>query len=136
MIDSISKPALPKGLSYVLKTSQLAKALSDSCIDCHVDLVYWSPRVGGSILEAHYWLPSQFFDYPRVHVRAGTVHSEFRHEASTVLLATALPGFVRWLQHILGLPPQSPELSNYLYFNATYLDGSLNVTTEVQHKAR
>jgi hypothetical protein len=58
-IESISKPKLPKGISYVLKTSQLASALSAAGIDIHVALKYWAPRCGGSILEAHYWLPNE-----------------------------------------------------------------------------
>ena len=64
MIDSVSKPKLAKGLSYVLKTSQLAKALSDAGIECHVDLVFWVPQTGGSILEGHYWLPNENMGYP------------------------------------------------------------------------
>ena len=78
MIESVSKPKLPKRLSYVLKTSQLEKAVLDAGIDCHLDLVYWQPQSGGSILEAHYWLPNENVAHPRVYVRAGVAPSELR----------------------------------------------------------
>src|SRR5689334_17374101 len=133
MIDSITKPKLAKGLSYVLKTSQLAKALSDAGIDCHVNLVYWVPRCGGSILEGHYWLPNENVAYPRVYVRAGVVPWTSRATASEALLAKALPEFVRWLQGILALPDESPALNGTHYFNAAYTDNGLVVTDQPEY---
>jgi hypothetical protein len=133
MIDSVSRPKLAKGLSYVLKTSQLAKAFSDAGIDCHVDLVYWVPRIGGSILEGHYWLPNENVPYPRVYVRAGVVPSPSRLAALEALLAIALPEFVRWLQGILALPDESPALNGTLYFNAAYTGKGLVVTDQPEH---
>ena len=125
MIDSVSKPKLPKGLSYALKTSQLAKAMSDAVIDCHVDLVYWVPQGGNSILEAHYWLPNANVAHPRVYVRAGAVSSALHAAAAELLLSSALPEFTRWLQAILRLPEGSPALRGTSYFNATYTDKGL-----------
>jgi hypothetical protein len=136
MIDSVSNPKLAKGLSYVLKTSQLAKALSDAGIDCHVDLVYWVPQTGRSILEGHYWLPNKNVAYPRVYVRAGVVPSASRLSASEALLVSALPQFVSWLQGILALPDDSPALHGTLYFNATYSEDGLVVTDQPKYKLR
>jgi len=136
MIDSVSAPKLAKGLSYVLKTSQLAKALSATGIDCHVDLVYWVPQTGGSILEGHYWLPNEHVAYPRVYVRVGVVPSTLRLVASAALLVVALPQFVSWLQGILALPDHSPALHGTLYFNATYTEEGLVVTDQPKHKVR
>jgi len=134
MIDSVSKPRLPRGLSYVLKTSQLAKALSDAGIDCHVDLVYWVPQSGGSILEGAYWLPNENVAYPRVYVRAGVVPSASRAAASKLLLASALPQFIKWLQAVLALPDESPALNGTLYFNAAYTEKGLVVTDQPKYK--
>ncbi len=136
MIDSVSKPKLAKGLSYVLKTSQLAKALLDVGIDCHVDLVYWAPQSGGSILEGHYWLPNENVPYPRVYVRAGAVPSASRAAASEALVDSALPEFVNWLKGILALPDESPALSGLLYFNATYTEQGLVITGQPKYKNR
>jgi hypothetical protein len=136
MIDSVSKPKLAKGLSYVLKTSQLAKAMSDAGIDCHVDLAYWVPQSGGSILEGHYWLPNENVAWPRLYVRAGVIPSESRPAASEALLATALPQFVSWLQGILALPNESPALNGTLYFNAVYTEKGLVVTDQPKYGKR
>src|SRR5262249_35176468 len=136
MIDSVSRPKLAKGLSYVLKTSQLAKALSDAGIDCHVDLVDWVPQSGGSILEGHYWLPNENVPYPRVYVRAGVVPCALRAAASEALLDSALPQFVKWLRGIIALPDESPALHGTLYFNATYTEKGLAVTDQPKYKVQ
>ena len=128
MIDSVTKPKLPKGLSYVLKTSQLARALLEAGIDCHVNLVYWLPQGGGSILEGHYWLPNENVPHPRVYVRAGVVHSVLLSAASEALVESAIPKFIKWLRGILELPNGSPALHGAPYFNAAYTEQGLIVT--------
>jgi len=137
MINFISKPKLRKGPSYVLKTSQLANALSDAGIDCHIDLHYWVPQGGGSILEGNYWLPNANVPYPRVYVRAGVVPSALRVAASQALLEKGLPLFIKWLQGIIALPPESPALwGRELYFNATYTEQGLATTNQPVHMVR
>lgn len=136
MIDSVSRPKLAKGRSYVLKTSQLAEALAGAGIDCHVDLVYWSPQVGRSVLEGHYWPPNENVPYPRVYVRAGAVPSELRSAAAEALRVAALPRFVQWVQGILALPEGSPALATDSYFNATFTAEGLVVTDQPVYKVR
>jgi hypothetical protein len=136
MIENISKPKLVKGLSYVLKTSQLEKALLDAGIECHVSLVYLMPQSGGSILEGHYWLPNQKVSYPRVYVRAGFVPSALHFTASEVLMESALPKFIDWLGWIITLPERSPALEEDLYFNATYTEKGLKITDSPGDKIR
>jgi hypothetical protein len=136
MIDSISKPKLPKRLAYVLKTSQLSRSLDEAGIDAHVDLVYWMPQVLGSIFEADYWLPNANVAYPRVYVRAGCVLAAERMTASEALSETVLPTFIQWLTGILDLPRGSPRLGSELYFNATSVDGRLAISNTPQHKRR
>jgi hypothetical protein len=136
MIEKISKPKLAKRLSYVLKTSQLEKALLDAEIDCYVSLVYWMPQCGGSILEGHYWLPNEKVSYPRVYVRAGFVPSALRSAASEALMELALPKFIDWLGWIVALPERSPALEGGLYFNATYTEKGLKITNLPNYKVR
>lgn len=136
MIGSISRPKLAKGLSYVLKTSQLAGALADAGIDVAVDLVYWSPQAGGSILEGHYWPPNENVPHARVYVRAGAVPSELRPGAADALREVALPRFVRWVQEILALPEGSPALAMKSYFNAAFTAEGLVLTDRPAYKVR
>ncbi|MFO0881683.1 MAG: hypothetical protein U0840_30665 [Gemmataceae bacterium] len=128
MIESVSRPRLPKGRSYVLKTTQLADALAASGIDWRVDLVYWSPRAGGSILEGHYWPPSENVPYQRVYVRAGSVPSSLRPAAAEALRESALPQFIHWVEGLLALPDGSPALAAQAYFNATFTTEGLAIT--------
>ena len=127
MINSVTKPKLAKGFAYVLKTSHLAKMLLDAKIDCHIDLVYWRPRSGGSILEGFYWLPNENVSYPRVYVRAGIVTVVSYMAASEAMFESVLPQFISWLEEIIALPALSPLLHTKPYFNASYTDNSLVV---------
>jgi hypothetical protein len=130
MIESVSRPKLAKGSSYVLKTTQLADALAAAGIGWHVDLVYWSPRAGGSILEGHYWPPNENVPYPRLYVRAGSVPSALRPAAAETLRESALPRFIRWVEGLLALPDGSPALAAEAYFNATFCVEGLAVTNK------
>jgi hypothetical protein len=136
MIESISKPKLPKGLAYSLKTSQLVRALDDAGVDIHIDLVYWRPQVLGSILEAHYWLPNKNVPYPRVYVRAGCVPAVQRAAASESLSEAAIPQFIDWLTGILNSPANSTRLCGEPYFNATYINDRLSISYTPQYKRR
>ena len=136
MINSVSKPKLPKGLAYVLKTPQLEHSLDEAGIEIHVDLKYWRPQRIGSILEGHYWVPNANVPYSRVYVRAGCVQSEHRSTACDGLLKTALPGFMNWLTRIVALPEGSPQLATELYFNAVFSDGKITISNTPLRKRR
>ena len=125
---TVEKPKLRKGLSYVLKTSLLQETLDQAQIDCHVDLNYWTPQSGCSVLEAHYWLPNANVDHPRVYVRAGVVPSAERQAALDALRGVGLPAFMSWLSRIIALPKGSPKLQGDLHFDASYGDGEIAIT--------
>ena len=120
---TVHKPKLPKHLSYVLKTSLLEAVLEQAGMDCCVNLDYWTPQSGGSILEAHYVLPNKNVDHTRVQVRAGSVPAGERRRALDLLESQVLPEFVTWLSRLLSLPEGSPILFGGPYFNARYGDG-------------
>lgn len=127
MIDIVSKPKLPKGFSYVLESSQLEKALFDEAIDCDIDLCYWTPQSGGSILEGRYRTPNENALFPRVYVRAGVVPSALRGAASKALLEIVLPQFAVWLRWVFALADESPTLHEILYFDAAYTEKGLSI---------
>jgi hypothetical protein len=134
MIESISRPKLPRGRSYVLKTSRLADALAVAAVGWHVDLAYWTPRASGSILEGQYLPPNENVPYPRLYVRAGTVPTEMRAAAAAALDQTALPQFVRWAQGLMALPAGSPLLAAGSYFNATFTSEGLAISHQPVYK--
>lgn len=137
MINSISKPKVRKGFAYVLKTSQLAQALSDAKIDCHVDLIYWTPTRGESILDVNYWLPHANVPYPRVYLRAGVVPLPLYPSASKALADTALPEFTRWLRNLVNLPETASELLfGERYFNARYSEDGLSISYQPVYMVR
>ena len=127
-MNVIEKPRLPKGLSYVVRTSVLEAELERAGIDCPVELRYWTPQAGGSVLEAHYWLPNEHVPNARVHVRAGVVASAERGEAEQALEQEILPAFIAWLAGVLALPAGSPLLHAGPCFNASFAGGRADIT--------
>jgi hypothetical protein len=125
---TIEKPKLPKGFSYALKTSMLVGALESRGIESTIHLVYWKPQSGGSVLEAHYWMPNARISNRRVYIRAGCISSSERKAAQEQLSMIALPSFVNWLHHLNSLPDSSSLLVQSPYFEATFVDGQLKVS--------
>jgi len=123
----VEKPKPPQGLSYVLKASQLQEALDNASIEHHVHLGFWVPQTGGSIFDAHYFLPNANVPFPRISIRAGTVPSSERKAAETVLIEKILPAFISWLSTILAQPKNSPVFNGVPYFNATYERGTIKI---------
>ena len=130
---TISKPPIRKGLSYVLKTSWLQQIMEENGLNCHVDLNYWVPQSGGSILEAEYWLPNANIPYPRVYVRAGALPSDQRRVAADSMLNTVLPAYAKWLGAVLKLPRNSPALHAKPWFCATFDAGNVQVRQQLQN---
>lgn len=113
-INSISKPKLPKAYSYVLHSNQLNNLLISNGITIHTDLVYWLPKIIGSILEVHYWLPNNNVPYPRLYIRAGALPRIEIQTARIIMSDEVFPKFSNWLEDI-----QKYDY-NSLYFNAVY----------------
>ena len=123
----IERPRVPKGRAYVLKTSLLQALLQESGIAVAVHLVYWTPRVEGSVLEAEYWLPNLNVLYPRFYIKAGSLRAERRQEALAALQSTGLPALERWMQSVVRLPDRSPLLGGRLHFEAHYSEARLTM---------
>jgi hypothetical protein len=131
---TVDKPGLPGGRSYVLRTSMLEGALSEAAIECRVQLQYWQPPSGGSILQAFYWVDHASPADDRVYVRAGTVASQQRRLAAEQLSLTGLPAFIAWLAGILALPRNSPELYAKPFFDAVFDGESLRVVSRPERQ--
>lgn len=123
----VEKPKTWKGLSYVLKTSVLEKALIEAGLDCYVQLVYWTPKQDHkthcSIIEAHYWYPNNNVPYYRFYIRAGVVPSNERENVEALLSNEVLPKLIQWMQRRVNEDLNSTKRSTY--FSASYINGRL-----------
>ncbi len=127
VLKSVEKPKLRKGVSYALKIMQLETALVAANLTQHVDLRYWQPLSGGSILQAYYWLASERIEHGRVYVRAGCISSEQRRDAAAALTNEGLPRFIAWVRSLVAQPTNSPILQKKPFFDATYRADGLRV---------
>ncbi len=120
MITDIEKDKLPKGFSYALKTSELAKVLEG--VDCPVHLVYSPGASPGCILRGFYWLPNENVPHVRCYVTSSIVPSTSRAAAAKAMVETVLPDFSAWLRELLALPANSTRLLGKPVFEAHYAD--------------
>lgn len=101
----IAKAKLPKGMSYPLKSSVLAEALSAAGIAIDTQLLF-SPSHG--FFEAFFWPPSVNVPHERLYLRTGTVQGADGNAAREHINRVVIPEFINWAQGILSLPANSP----------------------------
>jgi hypothetical protein len=101
----VKKAQLPQGLSYPLKTGDLAFALERAgiIVDCSVDYL-------GSVgpFTAHFWPPSPEVQHERIYLTVGAVPSAAAEHERKHMADRVLPSFVSWLKAIIAQSPNSP----------------------------
>lgn len=126
MITSISKPKIPSSYSYVLKTSQLEEVLIENNIKTEATLVYWKPKIIGSIFEANFWLPNDRIPFNRLYIRAGVVLKSDILKAREGLVNEVFPKFIEWIKNIEKLERTSP-LRTERNFDAHFQNNKVNI---------
>lgn len=125
MIHS-SKPKIPKGISYVLKTSMLESALEENGLDFHVKLQFRIHQWGNLIFQSFFTLPKDIIE-KRVFIYAGVVPNNQRKEALELMKTKVLPSYVSWLKEFDNLPTESPIIYKRPLFAVYYLDGEVQI---------
>lgn len=131
---TIYKARLPKGLSYVLKTSQVEDALSPLDIDINVQLNFRVSRAGETgtrIFECYYWLPNANVPYNRFYINIGTVHHDDKILAASLMTTTAIIAFTKWVKFIALLPANSTLVKHDSYFKVIFNGGTLTIISDV-----
>jgi len=72
---NVNKEKVPKGISYILKSSWLEEELVTAEINTHIDLLF---AKGHRFFEAFYWLPNKNINDDRFYIRTGVVESKIR----------------------------------------------------------
>jgi hypothetical protein len=129
----VNKSTLPKGLSYVLKTSQLVDVLEPLNIDQHIHLNYHSSRAGEmgiNIFECLYWLPNFNVPYSRFYITIGTVNKAEKKNAADLFVATAIEQFLEWVKYMASLPANSTLLKHNSYFKVIFKDGVITIVND------
>lgn len=102
----IEKSRIPKGMSYVLRSSSLEAAMQEAALNIDTTLVHGAGEI---FFDAHYWPPHANAPRERLYVRAGAIEASRAREARAFVEETVIPDLVRWLGMILALPANSPE---------------------------
>jgi hypothetical protein len=101
----IEKAPLPKGKTYVLKSSVLEQALLDAGFTLPTQLVHTAENI---FFEAQYSPPNPDVPQEQLLVRAGAVASGFGYAARQAIETAVIPEFIEWLRSFLTLPENSP----------------------------
>ncbi|GMA16368.1 hypothetical protein E5F05_14570 [Deinococcus metallilatus] len=113
MTMRIEKGPLPKGMSFILKSSAFADALSEAGIEIDTQMIYGA---GGIFFDAHFWAPNENVGYERLYVRVGAVSNNVAAAARRYVEHSVLPELIAWIAELLALPRNSPLRRQQQYF--------------------
>lgn len=101
----IKKDNLPKGKSFILRSSKLYEAMRSKNIVIDTYLRHMNSHV---FFEAYFWPPDHTIHHERIYVRAGAVPTAQAKKARQFIDEFIIPQFIIWVQEILSLPRNSP----------------------------
>ncbi|EMM78031.1 hypothetical protein [Leptospira santarosai] len=102
----IQKDKIPKGFSYLFKTSDLIAAYDSAKIEIETILTY-SP--GNEYLRVDFWPPNPNINHERLYIVVGIVPSQFAHLVRESMKSKILPELIKWVTGLLSLPTNSPR---------------------------
>ncbi|EQA69753.1 hypothetical protein [Leptospira noguchii] len=102
----IQKEKIPKGFSYLLKTSELIAAYDSAEIKIETILTY---STGNENFTVHFWPPNPNINQERLYIIVGTVPSQFAHLVRESMKSKILPEFMKWITGLLSLSANSPR---------------------------
>lgn len=114
----IEKEPLPKGASFVLRSSRLDEALRLAGISVETSLRHVNSRI---FFDAYFWPPSPNVAHERFYIRAGIVPVSTAREAREFIEASVIPQFIAWSSDILSLPHNSPIRRAQQYFRSEFV---------------
>lgn len=121
---TINKPKAPKGLSYIIKSSQLKELFDELKLDIDVSVIFLVSKKGPqgiNVFECCYWLPNNNVPYDRLYITIGTV-SHDKKEKVDIILNRLITKFKEWLLFIMSLPNNSTFLKHNSYIRANFID--------------
>ncbi|WP_368566318.1 hypothetical protein [Pseudoxanthomonas sp. UTMC 1351] len=128
----IEKDKIPKGTSFILRSSALLEALTTAGISVETSLQHLNSKI---FFDAFFWPPRPNVQHDRFCVRAGSVPASQARPAREFMESIVLPEFIQWAQGILALPQDSPVRRSEQVFarefightpNNSYMDSSVN----------
>lgn len=133
MTLTIEKPKIWKSFSYPLKSPLLKEAIDNSGLDCHVDLVYWTPQQNKediySLITCEYWLANRHVDHNRFYIRAGVVKSEHRKLAEQLITSEVLPKLIEYMCNNHLQTANSTSLEKKSYFEGVFKNNKVMINS-------
>jgi len=121
---TINKPKVPKGLSYIIKSSQIQELFEGLKLDIDISVNYLVSKGGPQgirVFECCYWLPNMNISYDRLYITIGTVSVDKKDKIDT-LLKVLFPKFKEWVLFIMSQPDNSTFLEPNSYIRANFIN--------------
>lgn len=121
---TINKPKVPKGLSYIIKSSQIQELFEELKLDIDISVNYLVSKGGPqgiTVFECCYWLPNMNIPYNRLYITIGTVRVD-KKDKIDALLKVLFPKFKEWVLFIMSQPDNSTFLEHNSYIRANFIN--------------
>jgi hypothetical protein len=115
----IEKAKLPKGTSFVLRSSILEEAVLRAGITTEISLHQVRSR---TFFDALFWPPNPNVPHERFYICAGAVPASQARAARDYMETNVIPGFIAWATGILQLPANSMVRRNNQQFTCAFPD--------------
>ncbi|MBE9597980.1 hypothetical protein [Pedobacter sp. MC2016-24] len=129
---TVNKPKVPKGLSYIIKSSQLKALFEELKLDIDVSVNYSVSKEGPEgirVFECLYWLPNMNVSYDRLYITIGTVNISNKEKIS-ILLKELFPKFKEWILFLLSQPENSTLIKHDSYIRANFINDEFVLKSE------
>jgi len=111
----INKRKIPRGSSFVLKSSIFEEALQSAGITTDTHLYH--SNNSRSLFAASFSPPNPYVGYERFFVTAGIVPSAEAEAARQFVASQVIPQFIAWASSILAEPQTSPIRRAHQHFS-------------------
>lgn len=134
---TINKPKVPKGLTYIIKSSQLKELFEELKLDIDVSVNYHVSKEGSDgirVFECRYWLPNMNVPYDRFYITIGTVSVSNKDKIS-ILLKGLFPKFKEWILFLMSQPENSTFLKHNSYIRANFTNDEFVLESEPDYSS-
>lgn len=122
---NIEKPPVPKGMSYVLKTSEIQATFNSLKVELPIYVRYYAKSIP-SVFECKFLMPSGFDSkyrnantnprYKRIFVYLSCVDYKVKDDVNPQVVDILNTSFSGWLSAIIALPDNSTYFNREMYF--------------------
>lgn len=126
---NIEKPPVPKGMSYVLKTSEIQAVFNRLNVEFPINIRYYAKSIP-HVFECNFLMPAGFDSkyynantnprYKRIFVYLSCIEYKVKDNVNPQVVDILNTAFSEWLSAIIALPDNSTYFNREMYFRIVF----------------